>query len=131
MRTRPSVPMDPTLIPVRRRCDKCGCILAIGNQTDTCAPCSLGKVEIPPWAEVLVEHYDLTFGPIAAVARTVKGETSPYRANPEPTTERGIKAARDHRIAAFCRQGYLPYDLARVYGLSTEEVEEIAAVGRG
>ena len=54
LRTVPNVPVDTSLLPPKRHCQKCGCVLRQSNPSDICAPCS-GHVDIPDWVTAIVE----------------------------------------------------------------------------
>jgi hypothetical protein len=112
LRTHPNVPLQAP-VPAERHCVSCGAVLARGNQTNTCAPCT-GEYELPMWAIGLAES-GVHMEHIAALVLEAMA--------PAPA-KRSVRE-RNELIRKFYAQGYSQYDLAKSFAMPRTSIAEI------
>ena len=111
LRTRP---IERPLQRPKRRCSKCNAVLRDSN-SDPCAPCAFGHVEIPDWAQELAERDDRPWS-IRLLAQVL-----------------GVKLDMSERNAKMCatyRKGGMTHkQLGQLYGLKPYRIGEILRAG--
>lgn len=115
LRTRP---IERSMPPEKRRCQKCHAVLLSGNITDTCSPCSLGEVDVPEWMVAVVESDDrkTTIDHLASLLTGGPRFNDRYRPNRERTDKvRRLYATGDYSWS----------DLARMFGVAKGTIEDI------